>query len=86
MADRTGQGTRHDPAEWVACGQRGPGRPKVGGEAVNVSLPPAHVAGLDAIAAARSVKRNDILREAVAFYLRHHQAVTGRETTEASDA
>ncbi len=86
MADRTGQGTRHDPAEWVAYGQRGPGRPKVGGEAVNVSLPPAHVAGLDAIAAARSVKRNDILREAVAFYLRHHQAVTGRETTEASDA
>jgi len=31
------------------------------------------------------VKRNDILREAVAFYLRHHQAVTGRETTEGND-
>jgi hypothetical protein len=65
---------QRDRDEWTAYGQRGPGRPKVGGEAVNVSLPPAHVAGLDAIAAARGVKRSDILREAVAFYLRHHQA------------
>jgi hypothetical protein len=79
MADRTGRGKRYDPAEWTAYGQRGPGRPKVGGEAVNVSLPPAHVAGLDAIAAARSVKRSDILREAVAFYLRHHRATQATE-------
>ena len=82
MADRTGGGRGRDPAEWVAYGQRGPGRPKVGGEAVNVSLPAAHVARLDVIAAARSVKRSDILREAVAYYLRHHQAAAGRETTE----
>jgi hypothetical protein len=76
MAERPARRKRRDPDEWTAYGQRGPGRPKVGGEAVNVSRPPAHVARLDAIAAARSVKRNDILREAVAFYLRHHQAVT----------
>jgi len=74
MADRTDRPVRRDPDEWTAYGQRGPGRPKVGGEAVNVSLPPAHVAAIDTIAAARSVKRSDILREAVAFYLRHHPA------------
>jgi len=74
MADRTDRPVRRDRDEWTAYGQRGPGRPKVGGPAVNVTLPAAHVARLDVIAAARSVKRNDILREAVAFYLRHHQA------------
>jgi hypothetical protein len=67
-------GKRRDPADWTAYG-RPRGRPKVGGEAVNVSLPPAHVAAVDAIAAARSVKRNDILREAVAEYVRRHRAV-----------
>ena len=76
MADRTDRPVRRDPDEWTAYGQRGPGRPKVGGEAVNVSLPPAHVAAIDALAAARGVKRTDILREAVAWYLRQHTAVT----------
>ena len=75
MADQTGRHKRWDRDEWTAYGQRGPGRPKVGGETVNVSLPPAHAAALEAIAAARGVKRSDILREAVAEYLRHHQAV-----------
>ena len=74
---------RRDPAEWVACGQRR-GRPKVGDEAVNVTLPAAHVAGIDALAAARSVKRQDVLREAVAYYLRHHQAAA-RDTEEEND-
>jgi hypothetical protein len=75
MADRADRPVRRDPGEWVTYTRPRPGRPKVGGEAVNVSLPPAHAAAIDAIAAARSVKRSDILREAVAEYLRHHQAV-----------
>ena len=63
-------GRRRDPADWVAYGSsRGRGRPRIG-EEVSCTMPSAQVAALDAIAAARGVKRQDVLREAVAEYLR----------------
>ncbi len=68
MANRTGRGRQRDPAEWVACGRR-PGRPKIGTN-VCVTVPDAQVARLDEIAAARGVKRQDVLREAIAAFLR----------------
>jgi hypothetical protein len=68
MADRTGRGKRRDRADWVAYGRAGPGRPKIGTE-VHATIPDAHAARLDEIAAARGVKRTDVIREAIAAYL-----------------
>jgi hypothetical protein len=67
MGDRTG-GKRRDPADWIAYGRR-PGRPKIGTN-VCATVPDAQVARLDEIAAARGVKRQDVLREAITAFLR----------------
>jgi hypothetical protein len=65
---------RRDPAEWVAYGQPGPGRPRISTEveAVSATIPRADAEALDAAAARRGLRRPDMLREAVACYLRHH--------------
>ena len=68
MADRTGHGKQRDPVDWAAYG-RTAGRPKIG-TSVSVTLPDAQLAHLDEIAAARGVKRQDVLREAVTAFLR----------------
>ena len=68
-------GKRRDPAEWTAYGRSGAGRPKIARdvEQVSATIPAAHAAALDEIAAARGVKRPDIIREAISEYLRRHQ-------------
>lgn len=66
-------GTRRDREDWVAYG-RGPGRPRIGGEPVSAVIPAADLAVLDEFGAARGVRRPDMLREAVAFYVRRRGA------------
>jgi hypothetical protein len=68
MANRTVRGKRRDRDDWVAYGRAGAGRPKIG-TSVSVTIPDAQMARLDEIAAARGVKRQDVLREAVSAYL-----------------
>jgi hypothetical protein len=65
---------QRDPAGWVAYGRSGPGRPRVSAEVevVSATIPRADAEALDAAAARRGLRRPDMLREAVACYLRHH--------------
>ena len=64
--------TRRDPADWVPYGSpRGRGRPKIG-TSVSATVPDDQVARLDEIAAGRGLSRQDVLREAVAEYVRNH--------------
>jgi hypothetical protein len=60
-----------DRDEWTAYGRSGPGRPKIGTE-VHATIPDKQVAQLDAIAAARNEKRTDVIRRAIAEFLRQH--------------
>jgi hypothetical protein len=55
---------RRDPAEWVAYGQPGPGRPRISTEveAVSATIPRADAEALDAAAARRGLRRPDMLR------------------------
>jgi hypothetical protein len=58
-----------DRDDWAPY-SRSAGRPKIGPE-VWAAVPADHVAALDAIAAARGLRRPDVVREAIAEYIRH---------------
>ena len=77
-----------DPAGWVAYGRRA-GRPKIGTE-IRATIPAGQVARLDALAAAWNMKRQDVIRRAVAGFLQQHPPDafgigTGREPEDDDD-
>jgi hypothetical protein len=66
-------GVERDPADWTAYG-RGRGRPRIAAETVEVTatISAADAEALDEAAARRGARRPDMIREAVACWLRHH--------------
>ena len=58
-----------DQAGWVAYG-RGRGRPRIGTK-IAATVPDAHAAELDRIAAATGRQRPDVIRDAIRFFLAH---------------
>jgi hypothetical protein len=73
VADRS---RTRDPAGQVAYGRAGPGRPRVAAQTAEVSatVSAADAAALDEAAARRGKRRPDMVREAIACFLRHHHA------------
>lgn len=64
---RRAKATTHDPAPEAA--PAGPGRPSTG-DPVKVNIPTEHIAALDTLARSVGQSRADLIRDAVAAYLR----------------